>query len=347
MRSVEKVSRILIIDAGGTIAQIRNKITGKLTYSTNKTGKAITFLTHQQQKILRKISDFESIFYKNKDSTEFGNEDWVNIAKIIYNNRRDFSSFIITHGTATMCFTASALSFMLCDLKKPVVFTGSQIPMRDPMTFKKTDAWNNLVNSFLVARSMVINEVCIVFGSKILRGNRTTKVSMFDFDGFNSPNFPLLGRIGAGIEFTPYSFSEKRFEPKKFGNSRFSINSNVGLLKLYPGLSECFWGAISESDIDGLVIESYIPGQIPTRFKRILKDYRKKIIAICSQVGLVQNDSLLNLNPESDDHLLSAYDMTTESAISKLMWSLGQTRNMEKIRLLFTSNVAGELTKPN
>lgn len=347
MRSVEKVSRILIIDAGGTIAQIRNRITGKLTYLPNKTGRAMTFLTHEQQKILRKISDFDSVFYKNKDSTEFGTEDWVNVAKIIYNNRRDFSSFIITHGTATMCFTASALSFMLCDLKKPVVLTGSQIPMRDSMTFNKTDAWNNLVHSFLVARSMVINEVCIVFGSKILRGNRTTKVSMFDFDGFNSPNFPLLGRIGAGIEFIPYSFSEKRFEPKKYDNSRFSINSNTGFLKLYPGVTEGFLRAIIESDIDGLIIESFIPGLIPIKVKQILKDYKKKIIAVCSQLALGQNDSLLNLNPESDDHLLSAYDMTTESAICKLMWSLGQTKNVEEVRHLFTSNVAGELTKPN
>ena len=346
MKSIQKASKILVVDAGGTIAQIRDKATGKLTYSINKDGEATIFLTKQQQRILRKISDFESVFYTNKDSTEFGTEDWANIAKIIYRNGTDYSSFIVTHGTATMCFTSSALSFMLWDLRKPVVFTGSQLPMCDSMTLGKTDAWNNLLNSFLVASSIGVNEISIVFGSKIFRGNRTTKVSMFDFDAYNSPNFPVLGRIGAGIEYTPYNFLEERFEPRKWYSNRFSINSNVGLLKLHPGLTERLLRQILETDIDALVIESYIPGLIPTKFEHVLRDCKKKVIAVCCQLGFGRDYSLLNLDHQRHDYFLPAYDMTAECAVSKLMWVLGQTKSMQEIRQLFCSNIAGEVTEP-
>ena len=234
-------AKILLIYTGGTIGMSKDFETGAL--------KAFNF-----SKLLQKIPELkqldceiETISFENPiDSSNMNPEKWAEIATNIDDNYSRFDGFVVLHGSDTMSYSASALSFMLENLSKPVIFTGSQLPIGD----LRTDAKENLITAIQIASLQekgrpVINEVCLYFEYKLYRGNRTTKINAENFNAFISPNFPTLIESGVNLKIHPDVFL------RKMGDNTFRIhknlNTNVTIIKLFPGFSETVLKAILET----------------------------------------------------------------------------------------------------
>lgn len=337
-------AKILLIYTGGTIGMKKDFATGAL--------KAFNF-----SKLLQRIPEIklldceiETISFENPiDSSNMNPEKWVKLASIIEDNYTFFDGFVVLHGSDTMSYTASALSFMMENLAKPIVFTGSQLPIGD----LRTDAKENLITAIQIASlrengQAMIKEVCLYFEYKLYRGNRTTKINAEHFKAFTSPNYPFLIESGVHLKIYPEFFlSSKSSLPLKVHKI---VDNNVIVLKLFPGISEQIVNAIiSIPNLKGIVLETYGAGNAPTDdwFINILQIAIQKGIHIvnvtqCSGGSVMMGQYETSTSMQAIG-VISGKDITTEAAVTKLMFLLAQNTNPAEFKHQFETSLRGEI----
>jgi L-asparaginase len=336
---------ILIIYTGGTIGMVHDPETGSLVpIDFNHISDHVPELRNFGYK-LHSVS-FDPV----KDSSNVDPCVWSNIAEIIENGYNHFDGFVILHGTDTMAYSASALSFMLENLRKPVIFTGSQLPIG----LLRTDGRDNLITALEIAASKVndnpaVPEVCIYFDNKLTRGNRTTKLSAEHFDAFSSPNYPPLAEVGLHLKYfnnlINYSTGDKQLTIHK------SFDTNVAILKLFPGINRKLVQAIINTEgLRGLIVETYGSGNAPT-YKWFLDDLRQFIDTggIILNVTQCHGGSVEMGLYETSRQMLAAgvvsgKDITSEASVTKLMHLLGRYQSREQIVESLKISLAGEIS---
>ncbi len=339
-----KVPNILLIYTGGTIGMVKD-------YRSNAL-KAFDFENIKIKIPELKLLDcnIETKGFSNPiDSSNMSPAYWVKIAEIIEERYKDIDGFVVLTGTDTMSYTASALSFILENLSKPVIFTGSQLPIGD----LRTDAKENLITAIQVAAAQEngtprIQEVGLYFEYKLYRANRTTKVSSEQFEAFESPNYPHLGESGVHLNFNDQWLSKT--ETVKPLRLLKNLNANVVILKLFPGISRSIVEHILNCpDLEGVILETYGAGNTQTDIwftKMIAKTIKSKIPVI--NVTQCISGGVLMGHYETSVHLknagvISGKNITTESAIAKLKLLLGQNIPFENLKIEFEASLRGEL----
>jgi L-asparaginase len=338
------MSQILIIYTGGTI--------GMMSDPQTKVLKPINF-----DQIMDNVPELEKLNCKLKvhsfeeiiDSSNMNPAIWSEIAGLIKKNYDTVDGFVILHGSDTMSFTASALSYMLENLGKPVIFTGSQLPI----SAVRTDAKENLMTAIEIANAKKndrarVPEVCIYFDYKLFRGNRSFKYNSSKFEAFRSPNYPILAESGVHLRF---SQNDIRY-PKDGEVLKVHQNliSEVAVLKLYPGISPKVVEAILTADVRGIVMETFGAGNTTTEqwFIDKLKnaiDSGKVILDISQcKVGTVELGRYDTSRQLKDIGVSNGYDMTYESAVTKMMYLLGQFDDPKLVKEYLETDLRGEIT---
>lgn len=295
--------------------------------------------------------DLQSIsFDPVRDSSNIDPSMWVKMAETIVKNYNKFDGFVVLHGTDTMAYSASALSFMLENLAKPVILTGSQLPIG----LLRTDGRENLLTAIEIAAAKekgaaLVPEVCIYFDNELTRGNRTTKYSAEHFDAFNSPNYPPLAEVGLHLK---YNFDDIHYPVK---NKKLILNrkfdTNVAILKLFPGINRNFVEAVlSTKGLKGLIIETFGSGNAPTNkwFIDNLKEFIRKG-GIIFNVTQCHGGSVEMGLYETSRQLLAAgvvsgRDITSEASVTKLMYLLGNCTNRKDVIRCLSMQLAGEIS---
>lgn len=286
------------------------------------------------------------------DSSDVVPAFWVELAAMLKENYAKYDGFVVLHGTDTMSFTAAALSFMLENLEKPVVLTGSQLPIG----MLRTDGKENLISSIEIAAATdkngrpMVPEVCIYFESQLYRGNRTTKYNAENFRAFRSANYPVLADVGIHIK---YNTSLIRY-PKKWGNElkiNDQLNTDVVILKIFPGLNQCVVDhIIAIPGLKAIVLETFGSGNAPTRewfLNSIQRAVNNNIIVLnISQchAGSVDMDAYATGIALKKIGVVSGFDSTTEAALTKLFFLLGQYPDIDKVKTCLTSDLRGEIS---
>lgn len=331
------MKKILLIQTGGTIAMNINA--GK---QPSLDPEKWSELIYQEIPELSEIADIdmERLFFE--DSSDINRSHWIKLVNFIASNYDEYDGFVILHGTDTMAYTASAISFAFQNLRKPVILTGSQVPMSNI----RSDARRNLVNSVEMA-TLPLYEVAVCFNDFVYRGNRTTKMSIGDFDAFASPNHPPLAEIGLNIEL--HRSSEKAEKELRVTPA---YSDEIFLLKLFPNLNPGFLDKINLQNIRALVVEAFGSGNFPVHGKLSLLPFLKDciendiILVITSQADY---DAVDLTNYESGRKALelgalSAADMTTEATLTKLMYLMGNHQDIHNVKHYFKQDLAGEMT---
>lgn len=281
------------------------------------------------------------------DSSNMRPADWVKIANDIRKHYLEYDGFIVIHGTDTMSYTASALPFIIKGLNKPVIVTGSQIPLCEV----RSDARTNLITSLLIVSNYHIPEVCLFFNNLLLRGCRSVKVKANTFDAFDSPNYPPLGTVGTGINIDPASVQPEGKPGIPEVVALTDPEPSVGTFRLFPGVSTDLLGHILAPPLRGLVLETYGVGNGPDKNRKFLDLVsravdRGVVIANCTQClhGEVKMEDYASGSALSDIGVISGFDMTIEAALAKMIILFGQNFPVDRIKELFQSSLAGELT---
>lgn len=282
------------------------------------------------------------------DSSNIDPAHWQVLGKIIHDNYNDHDGFVVLHGTDTMAYTASALSFMLEGLNKPVICTGAQLPIMEP----RSDARENLITALELASAKkdgkpIVPEVCIYFDYELLRGNRSKKVESMQFDAFDSGNYPPLAKAGVKLD---YNFSVIRPHREQKLTFHSKIDTNISILKLFPGIPQTTIQAILETkSLKAVILETYGSGNAPTSevlLKALKKAIDKGVIVLnisqCSG-GMVTQGRYETSRELQQIGVIGGADMTTEAAVTKLMILLGQF-GPEETRIRVAQSLAGELT---
>lgn len=330
-----KRPRICLLFAGGTIGMVRNPKTGALQPASS----AVDIIRNFPE--IQKIVSLDFKMVVNIDSSNMNPGHWTQIANTIHRYYDQYDGFVVAQGTDTMSYTASALSFALQNLSKPVVFTGSLIPL----TEIGSDGRNNLIYACLTA-SLDIAEVCMVFSNKILRGNRAKKHHESFVAVFHSPNYPELGELGRPIAL--HDWRKKR--RKRVLTFQPNFEPNISLLKLFPGFDAQILDNVIERKAKGIIIEGFGPGNVPflensiiPKIKAAIKSGIPVVIANQMEKGITNLNSYEAGLQAKNAGAISAKDMTTEATVAKLMWVLTRTKKMEEIKRLMEKNISGEL----
>ncbi len=282
------------------------------------------------------------------DSANMTPRNWEQIARDIYGHYDRYDGFLVLHGTDTMAYTASALPFILQNTRKPIIVTGSQIPLCEI----RSDARENLITGLLLAAESDIPEICLFFGNRVLRGCRAVKVNADGFDAFDSPNYPPLGV--AGIEITIYR--DRLLRPTEGEAPRLHDQhldrAAVGALRLFPGISARVLENMLMPPIQGLVLETYGVGNASDRdpeFLEVLKRAvgRGVVIVNCTQClrGAVKMDDYATGSALARAGMISGHDMTTEAALAKLLFLLSSKISSQEVKLRMERSLCGELTE--
>jgi L-asparaginase len=338
------MSQILIIYTGGTIGMMSDPVTKVL--------KPINF-----EQIMDNVPELEKLNCRIKvhsfdeiiDSSNMNPEIWSELAGLIQSNYHDNDGFVILHGSDTMAYTASALSFMLENLGKPIIFTGSQLPI----SAIRTDAKENLMTAIEIAKAKKndrarVPEVCIYFDYKLFRGNRAFKYNSSKFEAFRSPNYPILAESGVHLRFSVNDIRQPEDESSLIVHN--NLVSDVGVLKLYPGISPKVVENILGADVRGIVMETFGAGNTTTDawFVDLLKnaiDSGKVILDISQcKVGTVELGRYETSKHLKDAGVANGYDMTFESAVTKMMYLLGQSNDPLQVKEWLETDLRGEIT---
>lgn len=339
---------VLLIYTGGTIGMIENPETGALeAFNFDQLQENVPEL----KRFNYRISSYQ--FNPPIDSSDMEPTLWAKLVKIIHYNYNNFDGFVILHGTDTMAYTASALSFMLENLSKPVILTGSQLPIG----VLRTDGKENLITSIEIAAAKhpdgtaIVPEVCIFFENHLLRGNRTTKINAENFNAFRSYNYPTLATAGIHIK---YDYDRiRKADPKTPMHPHYVFDTNVVILTIFPGIQENIVKTVLNTPgLRAVVLKTYGSGNAPQKpwFIQLLKEATQRGIVIvnisqCStgMVEMARYETGLHL---LDAGVISGYDATVESVLTKLMFLLGHGLSQREVRNEMSRSIAGEFTRP-
>jgi L-asparaginase len=337
---------VLLIYTGGTIGMVEDAETGAL--------KSLDFdhIEEYVPELKRLKFKIDSIQFKTPiDSSDMNPEKWKKLVWIIEDHYEKYDGFVILHGTDTMAYSASALSFMLENLNKPVILTGSQLPIGKI----RTDGKENLITALEIAVDKddqgkpFVMEVCIFFQNILMRGNRTTKINAANFKAFNSFNFPILAEAGTHIRYRhdlmhrPIRHSKPKFH--------YLLDSNIAIVKLFPGISaNILKSIITIPRLKAIVLETYGAGNAPGEkwFLNIVEEAVKKGIIVVNVTqcasGSVDMDRYEAGMALKDIGVLSGYDITTEAAVAKLMFLFGHGLDRKEVKMYMKMSLVGEIT---
>jgi len=337
------MTNVLIIYTGGTIGMINDPKSGVLVpFNFEQITDHVPEL--KRLKYQFKVHSFDPLI----DSSNMSPEVYKELAQLIKKEYDQYDGFVVLHGSDTMSYTASALSFMIENLGKPVIFTGSQLPVNGI----RTDAKENLITALEIAaekrkgKSMV-PEVCIYFDYKLFRANRSFKYNSEKFEAFRSPNYPILAEAGVYLKFNKNVVLKPSVEPVKFHTK---LDSAIGILKLYPGISPAIVKSALSAECKAVIMETFGSGNTSTQkwFLDLLKeaiDGGKLILNISQcKVGTVELGRYETSRELLKMGVVNGFDMTFEAAVTKLMYLLGNVRSNKKIAEYLETDLRGELT---
>jgi len=340
-----KIPNILLIYTGGTIGMVKD-------YKSNAL-KVFNFdqIKDKIPELNLLACEIQTISFDTPiDSSNMRPAYWVKIADIIETYYDKIDGFVVLSGTDTMSYTASAISFMFENLSKPVIFTGSQLPIGD----LRTDAKENLITAIQIAATRdgdtpKIGEVCLYFEYKLFRANRTTKVSAEQFEAFYSPNFPELGESGVHLNFNETVL--KKVNQSKTLIVRKNFEANIVILKLYPGINQQIVKSILEIPyLNGVILETYGAGNAPTDswFTQLIQNAINKNIFIINVSQCISGSVMLGHYETSaqlkDIGIINGKDITTESAVAKLKYLIGENIPPNNFKKVFETPLRGEMS---
>ncbi len=328
---------ILILNTGGTISSVRTingyePIIGYVAQALD----GITALKHQAMPSYD-LKEYTPLL----DSSNMNHQDWFRIANDIAKLYDQYDGFLIFHGTDTMAYTASALSFMLEHLGKPVILTGSQIPLSEV----RNDAVDNIITSMWLLATQPIHEVCVYFNQRLLRGNRTRKINAQGFGAFDSPNYPALARIGIDIDM-----HHELLRPRPQAAFRLqAIQAHpIVSLRLFPGLMTEILRHLIKTPLKGLVLETYGAGNAPNHpdlLEVLNTACQQSVVVNCTQCqqGMVDMQQYATGNTLYKMGVISGLDITPEAAYCKLLYLFSKYQNTAQVKASFALNLAGEM----
>lgn len=347
-KAIQKTSRtsILVIYTGGTIGMYEDPETGALcNFDFNR-------LTSFVPELKQFNFDIRSYTFSPPiDSSDMSPKHWARIVRVIYDNYARFDGFVVLHGTDTMAYTASALSYMLENLSKPVVLTGSQLPVGTI----RTDGKENLLTALEIAAAKdekghaLVPEVCIFFQNRLMRGNRTTKINAEGFNAFRSFNYPLLGKVGIHLHFERQNIHYPDFD--KCMVAHYHMDTHLATLSLFPGIRrEIIQAVFHVQGIKAIVLTTYGSGNAPQKSwltDELKKAYEKGIVVInitqCSE-GSVEMGRYVTGLQLLQVGVMNGYDSTIESIVTKLMYLMGLGYEGDNLRKKLSEAIAGEMT---
>jgi L-asparaginase len=342
---MKTLPKLLVIYTGGTIGMINDPKTGQLiSFNFEHMYEHIPELERLQVELVTKS------FKEPIDSSEMNTSLWASIAEMVKENYEAFDGFVILHGSDTMAYTASALSFMLQGLKKPVILTGSQLPIGTI----RTDGKENLITAIEIAAmkdyqdEAIVQEVAVYFEYSLYRGNRCSKVSANQFEAFTSPNYLPLAVAGVDIQINTSNLFRSDLNELSVS---LSMDNRIGLLKIFPGFDASVYSSLFDySKVKGLVIETYGAGNAPSDplFQDAIRNYMQQggvilNITQCSS-GSVQQGKYETSNFFSQIGVISGRDLTTEAALAKLMFLLGKNLGQLEVKRMLKASICGEMS---
>jgi len=328
------MKKILLLQTGGTISMQLNSDGPEL--DPERWGN----LLYKEIPELSQVADLEADKVFFEDSSDVNRSHWKILAETIYQQYEHYDGFVVLHGTDTMAYTASALSFALLNSSKPIIFTGSQVPMSK----LRSDARRNLVNAVELA-TLSIPEIAICFNDHLFRGNRSSKMSIGDFDAFSSPNYPHLAEIGIDIKL-----SKNILKPTDSLECNPVFDDSIFVLKLHPNLKTEYLNCLDLNTIKVVILEAFGSGNMPVKGDYNLLPFIEKCrdqgvhVIVTSQAAYdaVKLDQYSSGRAAKKRGAISAGEMTMEATITKSMYLLGKNLDEEEFRKQFEISLAGE-----